>query len=146
MEEEKKELLTNPFDMIFYGWYQLLDKTVYLNTKILQGLDPIKHSFFISYFLHGLNLSTLFGYLYFKSFGQVISAYFSLALTLAVLIVGYNGCFKNGRTRIILEKKFSWFQTLLYVVGTLFYSGLSVYIMWRTGDVIRLYGEPIIDQ
>ena len=134
---EKKEISNNLLDVVFYGWYKILGKTVYLRKVNYSRIGPKEHSFFISFFLHGLNISTVMSYVYFKGYGQILPVYVSLVLAFVIFLAGYFSYLKNNRANKIVVLEYTMFRSLLYVFIALIYGGVSVYLMWKIGDMIR---------
>src|SRR5690606_40552211 len=123
----------NISDSIFYGWYQILDKTIYLNSTGQIGVGPREHSFFITFLLHGINVSTALSYLSIRYFDLSIPLYPSLSIAAVVFFIGYLSYFKKRRANKILTSEISLFGVFLSVILSLVYTIVTVYLMLEAG-------------
>lgn len=131
----------NIIDIAFWGWYKILDKTVYLYRTEQGGIGPREHAFFIAFLLHGINVWSLFRYLSIEYFGTRIE--WGILIGLTVFVIGYFVYFRNRRWDKIASLDIGRFQAFLYIALTLAYTIVSVYIMLELGNYIRykLHGE-----
>ena len=89
------------FDLIFWGWYQMLDKTIYSNNND-GSIGPKQHSFFISFLLHGINVWSIFRYMSIEYMGQRLGLYSGLSLAVTVFIIGYFLFIRNKRANAVI--------------------------------------------
>jgi 1,4-dihydroxy-2-naphthoate octaprenyltransferase len=131
----------NIIDIVFLGWYRILDKTIYLYRIEQGGIGPKEHAFFITFLLHGINLWSLFRYLSFEYFGFRIDWW--LLIGIVVLGIGYFFYYRRERLNKILLGDINSFKFFLYIMFALIYTIFSVYIMLKLGDYIRskLHGD-----
>lgn len=122
--------------IVFFGWYHILDKTIYSFGASREGIGPKEHSFFITFLFHGINLWTILRYLLAKYFSMSVPLYTSLFLALAVFVVGYLSFFRK-RASEILTQEVKNVKTILFVVIALAYVILSVYLMFTVGNYVR---------
>lgn len=131
----------NIVDIFFWGWYKILDKTIYLYRTEQSGIGPKEHAFFIAFLLHGINVWSLFRYLSFEYFGLRMD--WGILIGIMVFGIGYLIYFRNKRLSKIVSGDINKFNTFLYIMLTLIYTIVSVYIMLELGNYIRykLHGE-----
>lgn len=127
----------NIVDIVFWGWYRILDKTIYLYRTEQGGIGPKEHAFFIAFLLHGINIWSLLSYLFIEYFDANISHYWGLLIFIILLFVGYLAYFRKKRLSKIISGDINKFNTFLYIILTLIYTIVSVYIMLKLGDYIR---------
>lgn len=126
----------NLSDIIFFGWYHILDKTIYSYGTEKGGIGPKEHSFFITFLFHGINLWSLLSYLVVKHFNADIPLYISLSIAIVVFLVGYFSFFRKRASKIITHNvKIA--KSILFVTIALIYVVVSVYLMFKTGDYVR---------
>jgi hypothetical protein len=126
----------NLFAIVFFGWYHILDKTIYSNGAERVGIGPKEHSFFITFLFHGINLWTILRYLLAKYFNVSVPLYASLSLALAVFVLGYLSFFKK-RANDIITRDVENVKAVLFVIIALVYVIVSVYLMFKVGDYVR---------
>jgi hypothetical protein len=122
--------------IVFFGWYHILDKTVYSFGANREGIGPKEHSFFITFLFHGINLGTCLGYLLAKFYSAGVPLYVNLSLGLAVFVVGYLSFFKK-RASDILTRDIKNVKAILFVIIALTYVIVSVYLMFKVGNYVR---------
>lgn len=122
--------------IVFFGWYHILDKTIYSSGGSREGIGPKEHSFFITFLFHGINLWTILRYLLAKYLSMSAPLYASLFLALAVFIVGYLGFFRKRATEILTQEVKNG-KAIVFVVMALAYVVISVYLMFKVGDYAR---------
>lgn len=122
--------------IIFFGWYHILDKTIYSFGASRQGIGPKEHSFVITFLFHGINLWTILSYLSAKYFRADVPLYVGLFLGLAVFGVGYISFFKK-RASEILSLEVKNVTAILFVIIALIYVIVSVYLMLKVGTFVR---------
>ena len=128
--------------IVFFGWYHILDKTIYSFDASKEGIGPKEHSFFITFLFHGINLWSFLSYLLAKYFSIDAPLYVSLSLGLTVFVVGYLSFFKK-RASDILTREVKNVKAVLFVIIALIYAVISVYLMFKVGDYVR---EVVIDK
>lgn len=121
--------------MIFFGWYLMLKRTVYGIGVDSENFGPKEHSFLITHLLHSLNTWSTIRYIvaYYLKLG--VPLYYGLLLCLLVFGLGYFFFFKkipNSSIPVISNSK-----SLLFVIFALLYTGLSIYLMFETGNYVR---------
>lgn len=127
----------NLADVVFWGWYQILDKTVYLNSTGQRGIGPKEHSFFITFLLHGINAWTVIRYLFIKYFDGNVNLYFSLSIAIIVFFLGYLVYFRKGRANKVISSDVNNFKLLFFITVSLVYAVASVYFMLSVGNYVR---------
>ncbi len=133
----------NIIDIAFWGWYKILDKTVYLYRTEQGGIGPREHAFFIAFLLNAINIWSLISYLFIEYFAKNVSHYWGLFILIILFVIGYFVYFRNRRWDKIASLDIGRFQAFLYIALTLAYTIVSVYIMLELGNYIRykLHGE-----
>ena len=124
-------------DAILWGWYQILDKTIYLNSQDKDDFGPKEHGFFIAFLLHGLNIYTLLSYVFIEFWKSNVETYISITTALIVFLIGYLIYFKRKRMQKVVAYDISNAKGILYIVLTILYSIASVYLMWIMGEHVR---------
>ena len=127
----------NILDVVYRGWYHILDKTIYLNASENHGIGPKEHSFFIAFLLHGLNIWTAIRYLCIVYFNKSVNFYIGLTVAVVIFLIGYFFYFKRGRLNNIVSSDMSKINILLLIVASLVYTAGSIYLMLQVGDYIR---------
>jgi cation transport ATPase len=122
--------------IVFFGWYHILDKSIYSFGANREGIGPKEHSFFITFLFHGINLWTLLSYLLAKYLSVNTPLYVGLVLGLAVFASGYVSFFRK-RASEILTRNVKNMKTILFVAIALAYVILSIYLMFKAGDYVR---------
>jgi cation transport ATPase len=122
--------------IVFFGWYHILDKTIYSFGASREGIGPKEHSFFITFLFHGINLWTILRYLLAKYFSMSVPLYASLFLALAVFVVGYLSFFRK-RANQILTQDVKNMKAILFAIIALTYAVISVYLMFKVGNYVR---------
>lgn len=90
-------------DYVFWGWYQILDKTIYSMKTKDSGIGPREHSFFITFLLHGINIWTALSYLLIEYSGSTVSLYVGLLIAVGVFTVGYFLFYKKKRGNSVIS-------------------------------------------
>lgn len=127
----------NVSDIIFFGWYHILDKTIYSSKTERGGIGPKEHSFFITFLFHGINLWTILRYLTATYFNADVPIYLSLSVCILVFALGYLFYYKRKADRVIAYHVKN-FRAILFVVIALTYTVISVYLLFEVGDYMRL--------
>lgn len=122
--------------IVFFGWYHILDKTIYSFGTGREGIGPKEHSFFITFLFHGINLWTSLSYLSAKYFSVDVPLYVGLSLGLTVFGIGYLSFFRK-RASEVLSHEVKNVKTILFVIVALTYVILSVYLMFKVGNYVR---------
>lgn len=134
--QSDKRKIMNLSAIVFFGWYHILDRTIYSNRAEREGIGAKEHSFFITFLFHGINIWTLISYLAAKYFHIVIPLHVSLSLGLVVFVVGYLRFFKK-RAGEILAQEVKSVEVILFVIIALVYVVISVYLLFKVGDYVR---------
>lgn len=124
-------------DILFWGWYKILDKTVYLYGAHKGSTGPGTHSFFITFLFHGLNLTTILSSLFAKYFNATIPLALSLTLASLIFGIGYLVYFKGGRINKVISYKADITRALLFMFLSLAYAVASTYFMFHVGSYVR---------
>lgn len=127
----------NLIDLLLWGWYQILDKTIYSYGTRDPSLGPREHSFFITFLFHGINVGTFFSFLIAKYFNATIRLFPSLALAGIIYGIGYLVYFSRGRINKVVSYNANIFRTLFFIFLSLVYAIASVYFMFQVGDYVR---------
>ena len=127
----------NVSDAIFFGWYQILDKTIYVNSNGQEGIGPKEHSFFITFLLHGINVWTVLRYLAITYFKVSINLYLSLSIAGIIFLIGYLTYFRKKRALKIISSDRKLSGVLFSVILSLIYTTGTVYLMLETGNYAR---------
>jgi|GEM_PF-2095857 len=127
----------NFFDIIFWGFYKILDKTIYLHSESKEGYGPRQHAFFISFLFYGINLQTLFSFVCVTYFHRDINYALLILLVVTIFIMGYVIYFKRKRVERVITKTVSTNTGILYVCITLIYLIVSCYLMFIEGNYAR---------
>ena len=127
----------NLVDVIFYGWYQVLDKTIYEYGNRNGSMGPKEHSWFITFFLHGINIWTVISYLSARFLAASVSHYFSLSIAILVLFAGYRIYIKKGRALAIINRRVTPGKVIFSVIVAIVYSTVSIYLLFVVGDYVR---------
>ena len=122
--------------IIFFGWYRILDKTIYSIGARGGGIGPKEHSFFITFLVHGINLDSILTYLGVTFYNRLIPLYLALSSAVLVFIVGYFFFFKK-KTEDVIAVDLKPVKTILFVIIALTYVVLSFYLMIKVGDYAR---------
>jgi hypothetical protein len=126
----------NIIDIIFWGWYHILDKTIYSYGTQDRLIGSREHSFFVSFLFHGINLYTILGYITTTYFGFHVPLFVSLSLAITVFILGYISFFKK-RANKILAYDVKTSKAIFYIAIALTYVILSIYFMFKVGNYVR---------
>jgi len=129
-------------DYVFWGWYQILDKTIYSMKTKHNGIGPREHSFFISFLLHGLNIWTGLSYLFMKYMGESIGLYSCLLIALGVFAIGYLIFFRNKRADAVISSDMNVFKESISFILTIAYTVGTVCLMLEVDDYIRYKMHP----
>lgn len=129
-------------DYIFWGWYQILDKTIYSMKNEDQGIGPREHSFFITFLLHGINIWTALRYLSIEYSGRTVSLYGGLLIAVGVFTVGYFLFYKKKRANSVISADMNIFKGSISLFLTITYTVGTVYLMLETGNYIRYKLHP----
>ena len=127
----------NLFDIIFFGWYQILDKTIYSLGFERGAIGPKEHSFFVTFLVHGINVSTILSFLLIKFFNVNLSLYVDLFLGVIIFAAGYLVYFRRGRATKIIMNNVNNAKAVLFVISSLTYVVISVYLMFEVGNYVR---------
>jgi cation transport ATPase len=128
-------MLMNLLEIIFFGWYHILDKTVYSLGANREGIGPKEHSFVITFLFHGMNLWTILRYLMVTYYSVSASLPLSLSLLVIVFVIGYFFFFKKASRIITSDVKNA--KAILFVAIALAYVIVSVYLMFQVGNYAR---------
>jgi uncharacterized membrane protein YqhA len=126
----------NLSSIVFFGWYHILDKTIYSFGADRVGIGPKEHSFFITFLFHGINLWTISRYLLARYFTVGVPLYVGLSLGLVVFAVGYLSFFRK-RASEILTHDVKNVKAILFVIIALAYVIVSVFLMFKVGNYVR---------
>jgi hypothetical protein len=129
-------------DYVFWGWYQILDKTIYSMKTEDQGIGAREHSFFITFLLHGINIWTGLSYLFMEYMGEAIGLYSGLSIAVGVFAIGYLIFFRNKRANAVISSNMNVFKGSISLVLTIAYTVLTIYLMLETGNYIRYKLHP----
>lgn len=127
----------NIIDIFLFSWYNILDNTIYSRSASNQGISAKEHSFFIVFLLLGINIYSIFSYLFIRYFNFNINLYWALINALFVFIVGYLIYFKNKRLNRVVTMHVSHLKKILFIGISLIYTIASIYLMLRVGDYVR---------
>ncbi|MCH7403866.1 hypothetical protein ACFOUP_08840 [Belliella kenyensis] len=126
----------NFINVIYLGWYHILDKTVYLYGRENDGFGLKEHAFCIAFLLHGINIWSLTRFILIKCFNMTSNLYLSLFILVSILLLGYFSFLKNKADNIIISEV-SLFKGIVMIAITLVYSFITVYLMFEVGNQIR---------
>lgn len=124
-------------DYVFWGWYQILDKTIYSLKTSNHGIGPKEHSFFISFLLQGINVWTVFRFVLFEYFEITIDIFGGLIIAFGVFAIGYFLFLKRMRSNEIISKEMNVFKGVISLVLTISYTVLTILLMLELSDYIR---------
>jgi hypothetical protein len=127
----------NLTDIIFFGWYQILDKTIYTYGSRDRVIGPKEHSLFITFLLHGINAWTILSYLAAKYFTANVSLYLSLSVAIVIFLIGYLIYIRRNRAGRVMTNDIKTTKIVLFVIIAIIYTVVSVYCMFETGNYIR---------
>jgi len=127
----------NLLDIIFLGWYQIMDKTVYSFENKGRAIGPKEHSLFITFLLHGINLWTLLSYLLTQYFNKPLPLYFGLFVAILVFLLGYNIYIRQNRAEKVISYNITTIKILFYILASIIYTIISIYCMLEVGDFVR---------
>lgn len=127
----------NFFDIIFHGWYQILNRTIYSTGTEKGGIGPKEHAFFTSFLFHGINLWTIARFVMAHYFKMDVPFYLSLSLAVLVFVVGYM-CYYGRRTETVSVGNASDRNSVLFVLVALAYVVVSVFFMFKVGDYVKV--------
>lgn len=127
----------NPFDIIYFGWYHILDKTIYGLGFERGVIGPKEHSFFVTFLVHGLNVSTLIDFLLAKYFNVSTPLYLNLSFAFLIFAIGYLVYFRRSRAGEIITNNVNTAKAVLFVILSLAYVIVSVYLMIETAHYVR---------
>jgi hypothetical protein len=127
----------NVSDIVFWAWYQILSKTLYVNRIHDDGIGPKEHSFFITFLSHAINLWTILRLL----LGRYLHVHMSLSASLVVFalsfVIGYISYMRGGRWNRIVTYNVSRIKALIFVFIAISYTVTSAWFMLKTGDYLR---------
>jgi hypothetical protein len=126
----------NLTDIIFFGWYHILDKTIYSMETERGSIGPKEHSFFITFLFHGINLWTLLSYVLAKYFSAGVPLYVGLSIGLVVFAVGYLFYYRRKADRV-MTYSVKILKVIVLAIIALIYVAASVYLMFKVGDYVR---------
>lgn len=124
-------------DYVFWGWHQILDKTIYSMKTEGDGIGPREHSFFITFLLHGINIWTAFRYLLIEYSGKTVGLYGGLLIAVGVFTIGYLLFYRKKRANAVISADMNVFKGSISLVLTIAYTIGTVYLMLETGNYIR---------
>ncbi len=124
-------------DIIFWGWYQILDKTIYLFRTEKGAFGAKEHSFFITFLFHGINFWTILSYLVATYFNGRIPLYCSIALSILIFAIGYLIYFRRKRVDKVVSYQATNTKGILFLIVSVVYAIISVYFMFGVGDYLR---------
>lgn len=133
----KKITIMNFLNIIYWGWYHILDKTVYLYGRNNGGFGLREHAFFVSFLLHIINLWTLVRYIFIKYFEKTTDLYIPIFISLIVFTLGYFKFLRNKKADLIISSEARVFKEVVMLVLTLIYSIVTVYCMIEVGNYVR---------
>jgi membrane-bound metal-dependent hydrolase YbcI (DUF457 family) len=137
-----KKNMMRIIDIIFWGWYRILQKTIYAY-KVSDGtIGPEEHSFFITFLFHGVNVWTILRFLAAKYFNQTIPLFLSLTLAMTIFYMGYFIYFKRRRVKKIISYNTNAVKGILLVILSVAYVIASIYSMFQVSNYVR-GEEPI---
>jgi hypothetical protein len=134
--QNERKLALNIFDVFYFGWYHILDKTIYALGMERGVLGPREHSFFVVFLIHGINTWTILDFILTMYVGYRIPLYVSLAMAVLIFVVGYFVYFKSDRANKIISTRVGSVKATLFVLISVAYVVLSVYFMLKVGNLI----------
>lgn len=134
----------NVADLIFWGWYKILDNTIYINRTEDDGFGPREHSFLLAFLVHAINIWTFFRFIIAKYFLASVPLSLSVTLVIGVFAIGYLSYIRSGRWNKIVTYTTSTSKTILVVALCMTYAIVSVYFMIQAGYYVREHITPII--
>ena len=132
-----REKKMNPFDILFWGWYQISDRTIYSLAYERDVIGPRVHSYFVTFLVHGINVWTFVSYLVAKYLGVGIPLYVSLFLALLIFGIGYLIYLRGSRASKIIMSNVNTAKAVFFVVLSLTYVVVSIYLMFKVGNYTR---------
>lgn len=126
----------NLSDIIFFGWYHILDKTIYSSGTERGNIGPKEHSFFITFLFHGINLWTAVRFLMANYFKMDVPLYISLSLAVLVFVIGYLFFYKRKAERVRTNSVKN-LKAVVFVIIALTYVAASVYLVFKVGDYVK---------
>jgi hypothetical protein len=127
----------NVFDVVFWGWYQILSKTLYVNRTHDDGIGPREHSFFITFLFHAINLWTLLRLLLERYLNMHMSLSASLVVFAMAFLLGYITYIRGGRWNRIITYDIRRIKALVFVAIAVVYIVGSAWFMLKAGDYLR---------
>jgi hypothetical protein len=116
----------NLADIIFLGWYQILDKTIYSYGNEDRGIGPREHSLFITFLFHGINVWTILRYAVARYFNTGLSLYFSLSVGILIFMIGYLIYIRKNGARRVININVTTIKIILCVSVAIVYAVVSV--------------------
>ena len=126
----------NILDILFLGWYYILDKTIYSFGNESGSITPKEHSIFITFLFHGINVWTITSFVSTKYFDTQLSLYLSLLQVFLVIAVGYIIYLKRNRAGRVTSHETNISIIVFTVLASLIYVIVSFYLMIVVGDFI----------
>jgi hypothetical protein len=123
--------------IIYWGWYQILDNTIYLYGKSNGGFGIKEHALFISFSLHMINLWTIGRFLFIRYFEKTTDISIPLIICISVFTFGYIKFLKNKKADAVISADINLLKGILFILFTLVYSFVTVYLMIEVGNYIR---------
>ena len=114
-----------------------MDKTIYSYGTTQEGFGPKHHSLFLTFLFHGINIWTILRYLLWEHFNLRLSVYFSFALIIITVAIGYVLYSKKNRADRIMTYDGKTAKTILFILIAIIYAVVSVYGMIEVGNRIR---------
>ena len=129
----------NLSDILFLGWYHILDKTIYSYGNQNRGIGPKEHSFFITFLFHGINVWTVLRYILGKYFDLHLPLYLSLSLAILIFVIGFIVYFRNKRADRVIRHNLKNVSVAVFVFVSLIYVIATGYLMLETGNYLRYH-------
>ncbi len=129
-------------DYVFWGWYQILDKTIYSMRNENGGVGPREHSFFITFLLHGINIWSGLRYFLIEYLDKTVGLYGGLFIAVGVFAIGYLLFYKNRRATAVISSDMSFLKASISLLLTVGYTVVTIYLMLETGNHVRYKLHP----
>jgi len=126
----------NITDIIFLGWYRILDNTIFSYGSNSHIIGPREHSFFLTFFFHGLNIWSCLRYLLISYLQTSVPVYISLGLFIIFIVMGYLLYFKKLQKVTTYNANIA--KTILFIIAAISYAIVSVFLMIKVGDYERI--------
>jgi hypothetical protein len=126
----------NLTDILILGWKKVIEKTKFYHSSD-EEFGSKEHSFFIIFLFYGMNIWTISSYLFIEYFHSNIHLFWVLIIWMVVLSIGYLIYFKNKRINRIIMIEVSNIKILFFVLFSLLYAAVSIYLMFQVGNYVR---------